>query len=519
MKKLPIGIASFAEIRDDQYLYIDKTRYIQSLVESGKFYFLSRPRRFGKSLLADTIKELYEGNQKLFQGLHIHDDWEWEECFPVIKIDFTEGTFSGNQTTHAIGTALQANAERLGIEIESQGEVVALFGSLIKKVHAHFQKKVVIIVDEYDKPLLDNIQSPDRSNVRDTLRELYSVIKANGNLIEFAFLTGISKFSKVSIFSGLNNLNDITIDSRYSAVCGYTEQELDDSFAEYLVNVDREKMRRWYNGYSWGGEKVYNPFDVLLFIDKQHQYRPYWFETGTPTFLVEVLKRNTYHIPNFENLEASDALLSSFDIDNIEIETLLFQTGYLTIDHIDPTSPKPLYVLNYPNIEVKSSFTEMLLRNYLTDQKPQTRPAINAITSGEPERLEQALRSFFASIPFDNYRKNTIAEYEGYYASVTYAFLSSLGFETHVEETTNSGKIDLALKYTTSGRTLVYIFEFKTIKNSAHPASEEDPALQQIKDRNYAAKYREADSHIFLIGITFDPALRNISRFTVERDG
>jgi hypothetical protein len=285
-RKLPIGIQTFREIREDDYYYVDKTGFARQLIDEGKYYFLSRPRRFGKSLLIDTLAELFAGNEPLFRGLKIHPHWDWSTRYPVIRISFAEGVLQSREALDArITDLLRINREALAVAVHPGLDIAGAFGELIRKTHAHYGQRVVVLVDEYDKPILDNLNDRDTARaMRDGLRNLYSVIKGSDAHIRFAFLTGVSKFSKVSIFSGLNNLRDITVSSDYSAVCGYTEQDVETVFAPELENLDRDRMRGWYNGYNWTGEAVYNPFDLLLLFQERNfapggsrpAHRPFW---------------------------------------------------------------------------------------------------------------------------------------------------------------------------------------------------------------------------------------------------
>ena len=406
------------------------------------------------------------------------------------------------------------NQERLGITC-NKPSISGCFTELIRKAQQKYQQNVVVLVDEYDKPILDNITDPAiAAEMRTGLRNFYSVIKDNDDFIRFAFLTGVSKFSKVSVFSGLNNLEDITLDKTYSAICGYTQQELEHTFADYLVKTDLAKMKAWYNGYRWLGESVYNPFDVLLFFKKDQAFRPYWFETGTPSFLVRLLKTGYYHLPNLESLEVNTNQLSDFDIDHMRLETLLFQTGYLTIKRTETLFEEPVYLLGYPNREVRSSFNQMVLERYLTGRVTERLPVLRALLNNDFAVLEKRFTALFASIANDNYRNNPIAQYEGYYASVMYAYLCSLGIEVQAEDTSNRGRIDLSLRFNlANGQAQVYIFEFKVIESEQADGS----ALQQIKDKQYAHKYDVDGQHIFLIGIEFSKVTRNIVGFEWER--
>jgi hypothetical protein len=284
-KRLPIGIQTFRKIREEDCYYVDKTGFALRLVEEGTHYFLSRPRRFGKSLFLDTLAELFSGTEALFQGLEAHDRWDWGRRFPVIRLSFAEGVLRDRAELDArVRDLLRINREGLGLDLPADLDLAGAFGELVRRAHARHGERVVVLVDEYDKPILDNLTRPEIAReMRDGLRNLYSVIKGADAHIRFAFLTGVSKFSKVSLFSGLNNLNDITVDARYSAICGYTAADLDNVFAPELSGLDRDQIRAWYNGYNRTGAAVYNPFDVLLLFDKR-EFRPWCFETATRPF-------------------------------------------------------------------------------------------------------------------------------------------------------------------------------------------------------------------------------------------
>lgn len=517
MKNLPIGVSTLQKIRDDNCVYVDKTPYVQQLVESGTYYFLSRPRRFGKSLLVDTLRELFQGNEALFRGLHIHPHWDWSVAYPVISLSFGAGELGCRaELDEKIEELLRINQRLLGITCEEK-RPSACFSELIRTAKAKYGRNVVVLVDEYDKPILDNItNSAVAVEMRNGLRNLYSVIKDNDASIRFALLTGVSKFSKVSLFSGLNNLNDITVDARYSALCGYTQTELEHSFADYLQGVDLGMMKRWYNGYGWLGERVYNPFDVLLFLDKGKEYLPHWFETGSPTFLVDVLKRRYFHLPNLEAVRMDYKKLGDFDVERLNIETLLFQTGYLTIKQKldNGVGVAPDYLLTYPNLEVRYSLMSYFLDNYLTDTSHSLGAVRDALYQGDLPAFEQYIRSLFANIAYENYNNNPMAQYEGYYAAVIYAYLCALGMETQGEVSNNQGRIDMAIRFVRpDGLRQVYIIEFKMVNGTEGDGS----AMRQIKEKDYAAPYRDGQHQITLLGMEFSEQARNFVGFEWEQ--
>ena len=363
MKKLPAGIQTFRTIIEDDYLYIDKTEIARNLIDNYQYVCLSRPRRFGKSLFLDTLKNIFEGKRELFRGLLIEEQWNWEVKYPVIKISFSGGIHSKADLEGDLLYILKSNEKRLGLECENRTRAQHFFAELIEKAYEKYHQKVVILIDEYDKPILDNIENiPEALIIRDGMRDFYTKIKENDEYLRFVFLTGVSKFSKVSLFSGLNNLEDISLNPAFGNICGYTQFDLDTTFAPYLEGVDMEQVKRWYNGYNFLGDSVYNPFDILLFIKNQRMFRNYWFETGTPRFLMELIKKNQYFIPEFNGMETDESLLNSFDLENLDLETILFQTGYLTIKRVVPSGMGDLYELGFPNKEVQISFNEYILR-------------------------------------------------------------------------------------------------------------------------------------------------------------
>ncbi len=507
MKKLPIGISTFKDIREDNYVYIDKTKEALDLIESGKYYFLSRPRRFGKSLFLDTLKNIFEGKKELFENLYIYDKYDFKS-YPVIKISFSGDIFSKEDLKLTLFDLLKDNQKKFQIECEHTIKASLCFKELIQKTYEKYNKKVVILIDEYDKPILDNIEKPDTSyELREELKAFYTQIKENDAYIQFAFLTGVSKFAKVSIFSGLNNLEDITLNKKYATICGYTHHDIETSFKELLEGVNLEKLKEWYNGYNFLGESVYNPFDILLFISNGFVFKNYWFANATPTFLIKLLKKGDYFLPQLENLISDESLIESFDIENLKIEPILFQSGYLTIDkvEIDEEFEFRTYKLKLPNKEVQISFNTMLI-SYLTNDDNYTLKRKNllmALANSSLEEFKETLTSLYASIPYNSYVKNNISSFEGYYASVFYVYISSLGLKIIAEDVTNRGRID----FTVFIKDKIYIFEFKV--------NDEDP-LFQIKKKKYYEKYLKENKEIILVGINFDEKEKNVKKLVWE---
>ncbi len=507
-RKLPIGIQTFREVREDGCYYVDKTRHIENLLDGGKHYFLSRPRRFGKSLFLDTVKELFEGGEELFQGLAIHEPWDWSARHPVVRLDFSSGSFASVDDLHAeVADQLDVVAADSGIGLAGRTASIRL-RQLIRELRRRTGQRVVVLVDEYDKPILDALGDADlaRAN-RDYLRGLYSTLKFADAHIRFSFITGVSKFSKVSLFSGLNNLTDITLDPEFSGICGYTEADLDAVFAPELPGLDRAAIREWYNGYSWlGGERVYNPFDILLLF-RSRKFRAHWFETGSPTFLVDTLFRRRVRSVDLDGMLPSGELLSAFDVDAIAPEALLFQTGYLTILREEPRAGETFYRLGYPNREVRQGLNRSLLDRLVGD--PSRRSAHSArlydlLEADDVEGLRELFHAFYASIPHQWYTNNDIADYEGFYASVFYSYFAALGLDVVVEESTSRGRLDMAVRF--EGR--VYVFELKVVEQAGEGA-----AMAQLVDRGYAEKYRAPGARVHLVGVEFSRESRNVVAF------
>ena len=505
LKKLPIGIQTFKKIINENYTYIDKTQIAYNLINDYQNVFLSRPRRFGKSLFLDTLHNIFEGNKELFKGLYIYDKWDFEDKYPVIKISWGGNLKTLESTNKKAISILKDNQKRLGVECEDMQDASICFDELIKKTYEKYNKPVVILIDEYDKPILDNLDNTTIAiQNRDFLRGLYVMLKENDAYIKFAFLTGISKFSKASIFSGLNNLTDISLNKRYGNICGYTQENIEYYFKEYLVDVDLKKVQSWYNGYNFLGQKVYNPFDLLQYLDTK-EFKNYWWESGNPYFLIEILKKGDYFIPNVENLKTDESLLNSFDIKKLKLEVLLFQSGYLSIDKQFQKRDKIFYTLKVPNKEVQISLNELFLM-YLTDRVDfDIQDNIyDSLYETDLQMFKNSLISLFASIPYNNYVKNNISNFEGYYASVIYTYLASLGVEMIAEDVTNRGRIDLSIKLNDK----IYIIEFKM---------QSEDALSQIKEKNYHQKYLNNSKEIYLVGINFDEDKKNITKFEWEK--
>ncbi|HEK25199.1 MAG: AAA family ATPase [Hydrogenobaculum sp.] len=514
MKKiLPIGVQSFLSIRTEKnYYYVDKTKFVKILSDYGKYYFLSRPRRFGKSLFLDTLRQAFLGKRELFKGLYLYDNWDWDKKHPVIHISFGKGNYKTQED-------LKLSIEEMFLSLQKDYSISLSYptrkGKLeeaIRVLADKYNSPVVVLVDEYDKPILDAIDNLDNAyENREILKDFYSPLKDLDPYLKLVFLTGVSRFSKVSIFSGLNQLRDITLSKEFSTICGYTQKELETVFEDQLVEFDKDEVKNWYNGYNWLGEPVYNPFDILLLFAEK-SFKPYWFETGTPSFLMRLLKNRKFYIPNLENLEVGEEMLSSIDLEKIFPENLLFQTGYLTIKGSQKRGARTVFALTYPNLEVRMSFNDSFLTYVLPDEiaveAQSTELNLYAyLQEGNLEALRDSLKSLFASIPYDWYRKNDIDSYEGFYASVVYALFNGAGIKTIAEDTTNKGRIDLSAFVEDK----IYILEFKVVDKPS------DNPLKQIKEKKYYEKYLSEGKEIYIVGIEFSKEDKNIVSFCYEK--
>ena len=509
--KLPLGLQSFAKVREGSFVYVDKTPQAIELADAAGMYFLARPRRFGKSLFLDTLRYLFEGERELFQGLYAEHNWQWTTQYPVIKLDMS-GTFNKPVALeNRLFDLLENNAIKLGVTLRGRDAPIQ-FANLIIDIHRKYGQQAVLLVDEYDKPMIDNIGDIKLAlQMRDQLHGFYSVIKATDEHLRFVMLTGVSKFAKVSIFSGLNNLEDISLNPDYGSICGYTEDDLNDVFDEYLQGIDRKQLRHWYNGYNFlGTKRVYNPHDILHFIKRSHSFgkphfRSYWFESGTPTFVVDLIARDNVLPHQIEPSEASEELLNSSPIDNVKLKTILFQSGYLTIDAVDDDDElcRATYKLVCPNNSVRSALQNSLFEHYTGNTDPSFSSNVaRALRSADLDTVEAELKRLFASIANSNYRKNNIAHFEGYYAAVVHSFLVGIGLDITAEDASSHGYVDLTIQLAD----YTYIVEFKVVERP----SETNSALLQIIERGYARKY---SGNVYQIGIEFSERERNITGF------
>ena len=510
-RRLPIGIQSFREVRETNCYYVDKTAFIERLVAKGKHYFLSRPPRFGKSLFLDTLKELFEGNEALFEGLRVHAGWTWGEPNPVVRLDFASGSFTETAGLHANVAAQLDRLERASGVRPRSDRAPERFGHLIRSLHERSGQQVVVLVDECDKPILDALETPSvaRAN-RDYLIGVYSLIKASDEHLRFTLLTGVSKFPTAGVFSGLNNLIDISLEPPYSSICGFTERDLDTVFAPELEGIDRERMRDWYGGYSWGGEeKVYNPFELLLLFDSR-EFKAHWFDTSSPAFLIDTLFERRVSSASLAEMLATEDMLS-VDVDDVGTEALLFRTGCLTITAEEELGDLPLYRLGHPNRDVRQSLNEQLLYHLLRHLAQDTQRTManiirlhRLLKAADCAGLCDLFHAFFAGSPHGSRVNDDVERFDGYYASVFYSYFAMMGYEITVEDSSTTGRLDMAVR--TGGH--VYLFEFKVVEQ-AGPGT----ALAQLRERGYAAKYLGRDEPIHLIGVEFSRKTRTLTAF------
>jgi len=509
LKNLPLGISTLSKLLENNCIYVDKTEYAYNLTSQSGAFFLSRPRRFGKSLFVDTLKEIFEGNQKLFEGLYIYDKWDWSKKYPVIKLDFAAGGGKSKEELNLrLSALLQQNKDRLGVQYDSL-DLEDNFSKLISEVASKYGQRVIVLADEYDKPMLDNLNNSQVvREIRDALQRFYGVLKEQDANLQFVFMTGVTKFSKVSLFSGVNQLKDITISKSYSSICGYTDNDLQEHFGEYLAGSDPEEVKKWYNGYSWTGpETVYNPYDILLFLSEGLSYQNYWFETGSPTFLIEMFRQNHYFLPDLENIEVFQRTLNSFEIESINPITLLFQAGYLTIEKTFIDRGKMVYSLKIPNQEVRLALNDYFIEEYTgisSDLKSRQDDLYNALSTGNIASFEQHIRTLFAGIPWRNFTNNNLADFEGFYASVLYAFFISLRAWVIPEDISNRGQADMTIILENQ----IYVMEVKVVDNLPEGNNQ---ALEQIIQRNYAEKYRNREGMtVHEVGLVFNKSERNL---------
>lgn len=511
--KYPIGIQNFDEIRIGEYAYIDKTRLIYKLVDEGKYYFLSRPRRFGKSLLISTLEAYFRGQKELFNGLAIYDlEQEWLE-YPVFHIDLNTANFREKDSLFAILNDYLCNWEKEYGKSESETTLALRFKGVVERAAKKTGCNVVILVDEYDKPILQTFH--DRvlqDNYRNELKAFYSVLKTQDRYIKFAFLTGVTKFGKVSVFSDLNNLMDISMDNRYISICGITENELKANFKEGIAELSDatgdteeatiEKLRANYDGYHFVDNSIgiYNPFSLLNTLARL-KFDDYWFETGTPTFLVELMKLHHYELRNLTKEQISADVINSIDSMSTNPIPVIYQSGYLTIKGYNERFKK--YKLGFPNQEVEQGFLNFLLPRYSSAGDKSSyfiEEFVKDAEAGNPERFMQRLSTMLADTDY-----KVVGNTELYFQNVMYLIFKIMGFYIQVERPTSDGRIDAVIQTAD----YIYIIECKLDKSA-------DEALRQIEDNNYAAPFLMDKRKLYKIGVNFSSRTRGVEEYKID---
>ena len=547
MKKLPVGTQAFRDIIEEERAYIDKTQYIYSLINDAKYYFLSRPRRFGKTLLLDTIAETFSGDKELFKGLFIHDtDYDFKK-HPVIRLDMSN---IANETPEAFKDSLtyemiqQAKRENISIECRTPSD---MFKTLIEAMYDKYNQRIVVLIDEYDKPILDRItDAKTAEGNRDILHGFYGILKSMEPYLRLTFITGVTKFTKTSIFSGLNNLKDITMSEKYANICGIPTEELETHFSErieHLKSLNKlkdcgnivDRILMWYDGYSWDGNtRVINPYSLIKFFDEE-EFENFWFSSGTPTFLIDLIKSKPESFLALENLEISEGLLDKYDLRSIEIEPLLFQTGYLTVEQKRYSEGRPSYLLKIPNREVSESLYLSIIADFTekgdTFAESAYKRIKKSLATGDLQGMLETLRALFSSIPYELHPHSRQkeqqsaaaprtarspgdapaqirAQAEAYYHSIFYAILSLLGFDIEAEPSTSRGRIDATLEYADKA----YVMEFKYTQTPLRATQKTkqklyektlDAAMNQIKEKAYSNKYLGSGKTIHHVALAF----------------
>jgi Predicted AAA-ATPase/PD-(D/E)XK nuclease superfamily len=533
MQTLPIGVQDFVQLRERSHIYVDKTQQIFDLMQVGAFVFLSRPRRFGKSLLTTTLKAIFEGKRELFQGLWIEDKIDWQPR-PVILINFNALNYREKSLAQALTEHMDELATEAGISLSSD-DYKTKFRELITRLAE--RGKIALLIDEYDKAITDLLENQEKVTEHvATLKNFYSVLKSiEAEHLHFTLLTGVSKYGKLSIFSDLNNLLDVTLDTRFATLLGYTQTELEHYFGAYIDQIALryvssraeviEQIKFWYNGYSWDGiHRVYVPFSTLVFFSQQ-TFANHWFATATPSFLIKLLRQQQLPAYTLDDITADSTLLDSADLNQISVISLLFQTGYLTVKQVERSFQGDTYTLGYPNYEVAQAFQQHLLTDYLTANIDQISVTLlanlrKALQTQNVDTFIATLKSVFDSIPHTLFLPQ-----EAYYHSVVYLVLRLLGFTVEAERLNNLGRLDAVLEL----HDVVYILEFKmsepqpksrkrsTAKSPAPKPTPAQIAIAQIRTKQYDLPFRNRGKIILLVGIAFDQQSHNISEWQVEQ--
>ena len=514
IRKYPVGIQNFEKIRNGNFYYVDKTDLLYQLVQVEGYYFLSRPRRFGKSLLLSTIQAYFEGKKELFHGLAVEQlEQEWN-TYPVLHLDLNAQKYDTPESLYSMLNDALCNWESQYETRPSETTHSLRFQGVIQRAAEKCGQKVVVLIDEYDKPMLQAIgNEPLQTEYRNTLKAFYGVLKSCDKYLRFAMLTGVTKFSKVSVFSDLNNLMDISLSSRFASICGITEQELHQYFKEDIRLLGESQgmspedaareLKQWYDGYHFSdkSEDIYNPFSLLNTF-AQRQFGSYWFETGTPTFLVELLKHCRYDLNRLTQEMAMADSLNGMDSMEENPVPILYQSGYLTIKDFDREFR--YYTLGFPNKEVEEGFTKFLLPHYAHlssgNSAFELSRFVQEVRGGQTDAFMKRLQSFFADCPYELAR-----DLERHYQNVLFIVFKLLGFYTQAEYHTSEGRIDLVVQTTD----YIYVMEFK-LEGTA------EEALRQINEKHYALPFASDSRKLFKIGVNFSNAIRGIEKWLIE---
>ncbi len=512
--KFPIGIQNFESLRNDNYVYVDKTALIYKLADTGRYYFLSRPRRFGKSLLVSTLEAYFSGKKELFRGLAIENlEKDWEE-YPILHLDLNTAKYDSADALLNVLNDVLSNWEATYGTSPTEVTPELRFKGIVRRAWERTGRRVVILVDEYDKPMLQAIGNEGlQEEYRNILKAFYSVLKTQDRYIRFALLTGVTKFGKVSVFSDLNNLDDISMDSRYIDICGITEAEIHKYFEESLHSLAEsegigyegvcEKLRLMYDGYHFrnGCVGIYNPFSLLNTLNKL-EFGDYWFETGTPSFLVHLLKEADYDLNNLQKEQVSADVLNSIDSMSRNPIPVIYQSGYLTIKGYDERFK--IYKLGFPNKEVEDGFIKYLTPMYTPIENNKTEffvaSFVDDVESGNPEGFMERLQSLFADTDYE-----ITGKLEKYFQNSMYLVFKLLGFYAEVERRTSRGRIDIVIQTAD----YVYVMELK-LDGTA------DDALRQIDERGYADPFMSGNRHLYKIGVNFSSATRGIEEWKIK---
>ena len=548
-KDLPIGIQDFEDVIRQKCYYVDKTHHIEKLTISsitGKlklgYYFLSRPRRFGKSTIVSTLQCLFEGKKDLFKGLYIYDKWQWSpnNIHPVIRLSFDSDELDNpTKIRNYVKWQLKKQAKYYQLSnIDFSITASQVFGDVISAAYEKFDKKVVVLIDEYDNPILEVLENVKKAkDNRDCLRGIYGTIKGQQKQIQLAFITGISLFSKMNLFSRINNLRDISLKCEYSSICGYTEKELKSVFADELKRFDFEEIRKWYDGYQWDkglkSDKVFCPHSVLnLFDDKDGDFSNFWYESSIPYHVYKILKSRDLSAIELTDRWVDREYLGRFEVEDVVIDSLLFQSGFLTIKDRDPSDNPTSYLLTYPNEEVKQSLSQGLLRHGSKDKLPKLKTHGNEILKLlkelDADKLQKFIYKIFKEVPYywhgsynadeqEGNNKTTkikISKYECWYASLIYTMFAGHSVDIRLEKADSFGRSDMIVTLDNK----VFVMEFKLAEFVKDVERLTDKAIKQVKNRKYGTELIKGDrSCLYMVVMVFVEKERNINKVLIEK--